>query len=108
MRHALLLSLTPLVLIAATIFLGGAVKSSFPPQDTGLIWGRANSSAMVSFADMVSRQRRITDMLMADPAVKTVGARLGSGRQGSSASFNIELKNATKAGARPPRRWLRA
>ncbi|MEQ8034416.1 efflux RND transporter permease subunit [Xanthomonas sp. WHRI 6106] len=93
LRHALLLSLTPLLLIAATIFLGGAVKKgSFPPQDTGLIWGRANSSATVSFADMVSRQRRITDMLMADPAVKTVGARLGSGRQGSSASFNIELK----------------
>ncbi|WP_407468777.1 efflux RND transporter permease subunit [Xanthomonas campestris pv. raphani] len=93
LRHALLLSLTPLVLIAATIFLGGAVKKgSFPPQDTGLIWGRANSSATVSFADMVSRQRRITDMLTADPAVKTVGARLGSGRQGSSASFNIELK----------------
>ncbi|MGV7175375.1 efflux RND transporter permease subunit [Xanthomonas axonopodis] len=93
LRHALLLSLTPLLLIAATLFLGGAVKKgSFPPQDTGLIWGRANSSATVSFADMVSRQRRITDMLMADPAVKTVGARLGSGRQGSSASFNIELK----------------
>ncbi|MCC4613355.1 efflux RND transporter permease subunit [Xanthomonas campestris pv. esculenti] len=93
LRHALLLSLTPLLLIAATIFLGGAVKKgSFPPQDTGLIWGRANSSATVSFADMVSRQRRITDMLMADPAIKTVGARLGSGRQGSSASFNIELK----------------
>ncbi|MCC4605522.1 efflux RND transporter permease subunit [Xanthomonas campestris pv. badrii] len=97
LRHALLLSLTPLMLIAATIFLGGAVKKgSFPPQDTGLIWGRANSSATVSFADMVSRQRRITDMLMADPAVKTVGARLGSGRQGSSASFNIELKKRSE------------
>ncbi|HHZ24050.1 TPA: efflux RND transporter permease subunit [Xanthomonas vasicola pv. zeae] len=93
LRHALLLSLTPLLLIAATILLGSAVKKgSFPAQDTGLIWGRANSSATVSFADMVSRQRRITDMLMADPAVKTVGARLGSSRQGSSASFNIELK----------------
>ncbi|MCC4620616.1 efflux RND transporter permease subunit [Xanthomonas cassavae CFBP 4642] len=97
LRHALLLSLTPLLLIAATIFLGGAVKKgSFPAQDTGLIWGRANSSATVSFADMVSRQRRITDMLMADPAVKTVGARLGSGRQGSSASFNIELKKRSE------------
>ncbi|WP_152064560.1 hypothetical protein, partial [Mycobacterium tuberculosis] len=60
---------------------------------TGLIWGRANSSATVSFEDMVARQRRITDMLMADPAVKTVGVRLGSGRQGSSAQFNIELKS---------------
>jgi len=94
LRHALLLSLTPLLLIAATIFLFGAVKKgAFPPQDTGLIWGRANSSATVSFEDMVSRQRRITDMLMADPAVKTVGVRLGSGRQGSSAQFNIELKS---------------
>jgi len=93
LRHALLLSLTPILLIVATVMLAGAVKKgSFPPQDTGLIWGRANSSATVSFEDMVKRQRRITDMLMADPAVKTVGVRLGSGRQGSSAQFNIELK----------------
>jgi len=93
LRHALALSVTPLLLIVATFFLAGAVKKgSFPPQDTGLIWGRASSSATVSFADMVERQRRITDMLMADPAVKIVGARLGSSRQGSSASFNIELK----------------
>ncbi|WP_369942626.1 efflux RND transporter permease subunit [Xanthomonas medicagonis] len=93
LRHALLLALTPLLLIVATVFLAGAVKKgSFPAQDTGLIWGRASSSATVSFADMVNRQRRITDMLMSDPAVKIVGARLGSSRQGSSASFNIELK----------------
>ncbi|WP_457319255.1 efflux RND transporter permease subunit [Stenotrophomonas sp. P5_B8] len=93
LRHAMLLSLTPILLIVATVMLGGAVKKgSFPAQDTGLIWGRANSSATVSFEDMVNRQRRITDMLMADPAVKTVGVRLGSGRQGSSAQFNIQLK----------------
>ncbi|MBN6151299.1 efflux RND transporter permease subunit [Xanthomonas sp. AmX2] len=94
LRHALLLALTPLLLIVATVMLAGAVKKgSFPAQDTGLIWGRASSSATVSFADMVNRQRRITDMLMADPAVKIVGVRLGSSRQGSSASFNIELKS---------------
>jgi multidrug efflux pump len=93
LRHALLLAVTPLLLIVATVFLVGAVKKgSFPPQDTGLIWGRANSSATVSFADMVQRQRRITDMLLADPAVKLVGVRLGSGRNGSSAQFNVELK----------------
>jgi multidrug efflux pump len=97
LRHALLLALTPILLIVATVMLGGAVKKgSFPAQDTGLIWGRANSSATVSFEDMVNRQRRITDMLMADPAVKTVGVRLGSGRQGSSAQFNIELKTRSE------------
>ncbi|WP_045762012.1 efflux RND transporter permease subunit [Xanthomonas albilineans] len=93
LRHTLLLALTPLLLIVAMVFLLGMMKKgAFPAQDTGLIWGRATSSATVSFADMLSRQRRITDMLMSDPAVKTVGARLGSSRQGSSASFNIELK----------------
>jgi len=97
LRHALLLSITPLLLIVATFFLAGAVKKgNFPPQDTGLIWGRASSSATVSFNDMVERQRRIADMLMSDPAVKTVGARLGSSRQGSSASFNIELKRRSE------------
>ena len=97
LRHALMLALTPLLLIVATVFLMGAVKKgSFPEQDTGLIWGRASSSATVSFADMSERQRRITDMLMADPAVKIVGVRLGSGRQGSSAQFNIELKSRSE------------
>ena len=93
LRHALLLALTPLILIGLTIFLFGKVKSgSFPPQDTGLIWGRASSSATVSFADMKERQARITDMLMDDPAVKIVGVRLGSGWSGQRAQFNIELK----------------
>ena len=93
LRHALALSLTPLALIGATFFLFGMVKSGlFPPQDTGLIWGRATSSATVSFQDAVDRQERLTGMLLADPDVKAVGSRLGTSRQGTSGSFNIELK----------------
>ena len=102
LRHALLLALTPLLLIAATFFLAGKVgKGSFPEQDTGLIWGRASSAATVSFNEMSERQRRLGDMLLADPAVKIVGARLGSSRQGSSAQFNIELYTE-KEGRREP------
>ena len=86
-------SLTPLALIVATWLLLGAVKSGlFPPQDTGLIWGRASSSATVSFAESKQRLERLTAMLMADPDVATVGSRLGSSRQGTSGSFNIDLK----------------
>jgi multidrug efflux pump len=102
LRHALLLSMTPLILIGLTMFLFTKVQSgSFPPQDTGLIWGRAQSSATVSFADMKKRQERITDMLLADPAVKVVGVRLGSGRQGSSAQFNVELKTHAEGRRQP-------
>ncbi|MFC5436665.1 efflux RND transporter permease subunit [Rhodanobacter umsongensis] len=93
LRHALLFSLTPLALIVATFYLFGVVKTGlFPAQDTGLIWGRANSSATVSFAESRQRLQRLTAMLMADPDVATVGSRLGSSRQGTSGSFNIDLK----------------
>jgi len=102
LRHALLLALTPLLLIVATFYLAGAVgKGNFPEQDTGLIWGRASSSATVSFAEMSQRQRRLSDMFLADPAVKMVGSRLGSSRQGSSAQFNIELRTMAE-GRREP------
>ena len=103
LRHALLLALTPLLLIVATFFLAGAVsKGSFPAQDTGLVWGRASAGATVSFADMVERQRRLTDMFLADPAVKVVGSRVGKGRfSGSNASFNIQLKTRAE-GRREP------
>ena len=94
LRHALALSLTPLVLIGATWFLFGLVQSGlFPRQDTGLIWGRATASATVSFQDAIDRQRALTEMLLADPDVKAVGSRLGTSRHGTSGSFNIELKS---------------
>jgi multidrug efflux pump len=93
LRHALLFALTPLVLIVATFYLVTVVKTGlFPQQDTGLIWGRANSSATVSFAESKQRLQRLTAMLLADPEVATVGSRLGSSRQGTSGAFNIDLK----------------
>ena len=93
LRHALSLSLTPLALIVLTFVLAGQVKGGlFPPQDTGLIHGFANSGATVSFNDMVKRQQRLVDMLLADPAVARVGSRLGTSRLGASGSFDIELK----------------
>jgi len=93
LRHALMFALTPLVLIVATFFLFGVVKTGlFPAQDTGLIWGRASSGSTVSFAESTQRLQRLTTMLLADPDVATVGSRLGTSRHGTSASFNIDLK----------------
>ncbi len=93
LRHALAFALTPLALIGLTFFLFGVVKSGlFPPQDTGLIWGRATSSATVSFAQSADRMRRFTEMILADPDVASVGTRLGTSWHGTSGSFNIDLK----------------
>ena len=93
LHHALLFSLTPLILIGITVLLFTQVKTGlFPPQDTGLIRGRATSGSTVSFKDASNRQQRLIDMLLRDHDVATVGARLGSSRQGASGSFDIELK----------------
>jgi multidrug efflux pump len=93
LRHALLMAITPLVLVGVTFVLFGMVKGGFfPPQDTGLIGARATSSSTVSFGEMKVRQARLTQMLLDDPAVKAVGSRLGTSRTGSSGFFNIELK----------------
>jgi multidrug efflux pump len=87
------LALQPLVLVLLTIYLFGIVKGGFfPAQDTGLIWGRASAGSTLSFADMEKRQERITQMLLADPAVEYVGSRLGSRRGSTSGSFSIQLR----------------
>jgi multidrug efflux pump len=95
LRHALWLSLTPLILIGVTvaIVMSGQIKSSlFPMQDTGLLRGRATSGATVSFQDSSGRQQRLIDMLLHDPDVAVVGSRLGNTRLGAAGSFDIQLK----------------
>jgi multidrug efflux pump len=95
LRHALLLSLTPLMLIGLTLLIAmsGQIKTGlFPPQDTGLLRGRATSGATVSFQDSAARQQRLIDMLLRDHDVAVVGSRLGSTRQGAAGTFDIQLK----------------
>ncbi|MDQ2972096.1 MAG: efflux RND transporter permease subunit [Rhodanobacteraceae bacterium] len=93
LRHPRILALTPVLLMVATFYLFGAVKAGFfPPQDTGLIVGRATAGSTPSFAELQQRQQRLTTMLMADPSVQYVGSSLGSGRHGASGSFHIQLK----------------
>ncbi|HXS74077.1 MAG TPA: efflux RND transporter permease subunit [Rhodanobacteraceae bacterium] len=93
LRHPRLLALMPVVLMVLTYFLFGMVKAGFfPPQDTGLIVGRATGGSTPSFVQLQQREQRLTDMLMADPAVQYVGSSLGNSRHGASASFHIQLK----------------
>ena len=93
LRHPRIVSLQPLVLVILTMILFGAVKPGFfPPQDSGLIWGRASAGSTLSFEDMKKRQESITALLMADPAVEYVGSRLGSRRGSATGSFSIQLK----------------
>jgi multidrug efflux pump subunit AcrB len=78
LRHRLLM----LVVLAATIALTVDLyiktpKGYFPQDDTGLIWGSTQASPDVSYQTMVDLQRRILDIVAADPAIAGVGSSVG-------------------------------
>ena len=94
LRFVWIFASLPIVLIFVSLYLVQFLDmGAFPAQDTGLIVAHANSSATIAFPDMVKRQERITSMLLADPAVATVSARIGSGFMGSTVAFSISLKS---------------
>jgi multidrug efflux pump len=92
-RHPKWMAWSPLLLLAFTIYLFHALPGTdFPPQDTGLIWGRANGGVTMSFNDLEARTSTLVKMLRDDPAVEYVGASIGTGRRGASGWFSIQLK----------------
>ncbi|MES2405160.1 MAG: efflux RND transporter permease subunit [Pseudomonadota bacterium] len=92
-RHPKLMAWSPLVLLAFTIYLFHVLPGTdFPPQDTGLIWGRASGEVTMSFADLEARTQALVTMLRKDPAVEYVGASVGTSRRGPSGWFSIQLK----------------
>lgn len=52
-------------------------KGFFPEQDTGVIQGVSEAPQTISFAAMAERQQRLTDVLLQDPAVRSVSAQIG-------------------------------
>jgi multidrug efflux pump len=96
LRHPRLMALQPLVLVVVTFFLAGAVqKSLFPQQDTGMLQGRTNASADVSPERLSAAQQKLAALVMKDPAVDSVGSRLGGGwggGGGGSGQLYVSLK----------------
>jgi multidrug efflux pump len=96
LRHSILMALQPLLLVVVTFFLAGAVqKGLFPQQDTGMLSGRTNASADVSPDRMSGAQQKLAALVLKDPAVMSVGSRLGGGwgsSGGGSGQLYVSLK----------------
>jgi multidrug efflux pump len=95
LRHPRAMALTPLLLVGLTVVLSIYVqKGFFPQQDTGQLMGRTTANPDVSFAAMADRHQRVADLIQADPAVESVGSRIGGGRWGgnNSGTLYINLK----------------
>ena len=70
--------LIALATIVLTVQLYRLVPKGFlPVQDTGLLQGNTTGSQDISFAAMVERQRRVVDIILADPAVASVASSVG-------------------------------
>ncbi len=78
LRHRWTMLGVTLLTVVLTFFLYGAVPKNFiAEQDTGLLRGTTLGAASASFEEMVRLQRRVIDVLLADPAVENVGSIVG-------------------------------
>jgi len=85
LRHQGFTLLVALFTMAATVWLYVVVpKGFFPQQDTGVILGTTEASQDISFAAMAKLQQRVARIVLADPAVATLGSFIGSGAGGST------------------------
>jgi multidrug efflux pump len=96
LRWPRLTALQPLLLIVVTVFLMRFVHGGlFPQQDTGMLFGRITAGTDVSPPRMMEQTVKIADLVMKDPAVESVGSRLGGGYGGGgggSGQLYITLK----------------
>jgi len=78
LRQRTFMLLLTIATIALTVRLYAVVPKGFLPiQDTGLLIGSTLASPDVSFRAMEERQKEVVDILLADPAVDSVGSTVG-------------------------------
>ncbi len=78
-RHPwLTLAVIPLALLAMAALFVHLPKEFIPRGDTGLLFGHTQASPATSFSRMVTLQKRVQKIVLADPAVAHVGDSVGS------------------------------
>jgi len=89
LRHQALMLCVVLGTVALNVYLFKIVpKGFFPQQDTGRLRGSTNAAQDISFPAMREKQRELAQMVLEDPAVRTVTAFTGGGGPGGG-SFNV-------------------
>jgi len=89
LRHQTLMLCVVLGTVVLNVYLFKIVpKGFFPQQDTGRLRGSTNAAQDISFPAMREKQRDLAQMVLEDPAVRTVTAFTGGGGPGGG-SFNV-------------------
>jgi multidrug efflux pump len=88
LRHQWLMLFVLISTFALNIYLYIIVpKGFFPQQDTGRLGGQTVAAQDISFSAMRDKQRQLAQMTLDDPAVKTVTAFAGGGRNSNNVGF---------------------
>jgi multidrug efflux pump len=105
LRHQWLPLMVTVLTVVLTIRLYAIVPKGFlPDQDTGIIIGSTLAEPDVSFQAMSERQRAVMNVILADPAVASVGSTVGVSAGWNSMNrgfFNISLKPMSQRHAAP-------
>ncbi|MDB6067779.1 MAG: Acriflavin resistance protein [Pedosphaera sp.] len=85
LRHQHFMLVVTLATFIGTVYLYKVVpKGFFPIQDTGVLMGMTEGPQDISFSAMVTRQNRVANIVLADPAVATLGSFIGAGAGSST------------------------
>ncbi|MBO0860464.1 MAG: multidrug efflux RND transporter permease subunit [Chloracidobacterium sp.] len=80
LRHPQPMLLITILTICASIYLYViAPKGFFPDQDTGRLTGNIQAAQDISFQDMRKKLKRVSEIVLSDPAVDTMSAYTGGG-----------------------------
>jgi multidrug efflux pump len=92
LRHQPLMLAVTLATICLSVYLYVVIPKGFFPQvDTGLLQGGILGAQDVSFAAMQQKLKQYTDIVISDPAVKSMMANTGGGAE-NTGRMEIELK----------------
>jgi len=87
-HQGLMLAVAVLTAVATVVLYGEVPKGLFPQQDTGVVMGTTEAAQDISFEAMARLQRRVANIVLADPAVATLGSFIGGGGGGGSTVNN--------------------
>jgi len=79
-HRRLMLAFTCLTLVASVAAFMTTPKGFFPLEDTGFIFASTEASQDISYDAMVEKQKRVAEIVRADPAVLNVFYAVGGGR----------------------------
>ena len=79
-----MLIVSALTAVATVVLYNEVPKGFFPQQDTGVIMGTTEASQDISFEAMANCRQRVAEIVLADPAVASLGSFIGGGRGSST------------------------